>query len=397
MALVLQILLAILLLLGFVALYLSSKNWHWTQITLLTFIMLISVGFMILAANVVRIHRAFRSKMPDMQLQLANFETKNERLLRGAGDEAGIIELQHRLQMITRERGRAWRNVVPAGGFNVEGNVEVTIPAPTPHGMEEKSVVYAFEMGDPNPANPAQGAQYLGEFEVVESQEGGVVLSPVKILDQRTGERIDKSRGPWNLYESMPADRYNTFAGMDEEELRRRLPASVIPEYLHHGQEATEDDNPENVVGYDENDVRLSPDEMGRAVRKIFNRPLRDYDYLFSELGKEMSIHRAKREALIEDNKLWENTLASAERLSEFRQQELNLLESDLTGMKQDRTAIEAHLQIVQKQLANASKLIEEYLATNASLAQELTQRETALRQMINAVSPAPATTFGLP
>lgn len=396
MALVLQILLAILILVGLVAVFLSAKNWHWSQFVLIMFIMFTAVGFLFLAAETIRIHRALRGKLPPMQTELGRLERENEGYIRGTNDTPGIVQLEHRLQMTTRERGRAWRMVVPAGPLNNE-QIPVTIPAPTPHGLEEGSVVYAFEMGDVNPANPAQGKQYLGEFRVVESREGGAVLQSVNRLDQRTGERLARSQGPWSLYESMPADRYKTFAGMDEEELRKRLPESVLHEYLHHGEEATPDDEPRNVVGFDENDQRVGPNEMDKAVRKVYYRPLRDYDFLFSELTEQKAVLLAKKDALVEDNAKWKAALASAERLSEFRQQEIQLLESDLAGMKQDRQAIEAHLKIVQRQLANAKRLIDELVTRNANLASQLTQQVEGLRQMIDEMAPAPASLTSLP
>jgi len=51
----------------------------------------------------------------------------------------------------------------------------------------------------------------------------------------------------------------------------------------------------------------------------------------------------------------------------------------------------------VKRQLDNASELIDKLLATNSNLAEELTQREASLKQMIDAVAPAPATSVSLP
>ena len=44
----------------------------------------------------------------------------------------------------------------------------------------------------------------------------------------------------------------------------------------------------------DENDQRLPPDQLGNAVRKVYNRPLRDYAYLFSELARQRVVLMAK-------------------------------------------------------------------------------------------------------
>ncbi len=402
MALVLQILLGILLLTGLIAIFFAAKRWHWSNVVLVTFILLTAAGFMFLAAETVRIHRNLRSNLARIDQNIKTLEQQNELLLRGANDELGILQLEHRLRMVTRERGRAWRQVAPAGPLDNEGRLAVTLPGPN-HGLPADTIVYAFEDGDVNPSDPTVGKQFLGEFRVVESSETGAVLESVTILDQRTGERIARSQGPWSLYESMPGDRYkiggnyDLFADMSEEELRKRLPASVVEEYIRHGQEATPDDDPRNVVGYDENDQRLPPGELANAVRKVYNRPLRDYAYLFSELARQRVVLMARVDAVREDNAKLEAALASAEKLSAFREEQKQLMQSDLTGMKQDRQAIESHLQIVNRQLENARKLISDLLATNASLANELAELESELEQMIDAAAPAPAATVSLP
>jgi hypothetical protein len=60
--------------------------------------------------------------------------------------------------------------------------------------------------------------------------------------------------------------------------------------------------------------------------------------------------------------------------------------------MKQDRAAIEKHLDAVKSMLENAGKLVDDLLAANSKLAAELAAREAALVKMIDAVAPAPAT-----
>jgi cell fate (sporulation/competence/biofilm development) regulator YlbF (YheA/YmcA/DUF963 family) len=273
-----------------------------------------------------------------------------------------------------------------------QGRIEVNIPAPAPHGLSKDTIVYAFETGNANPNEPASGRQYLGEFRVVETKETGAVLEPVGILDRRTGDRLARSQGPWSLYETMPVDRYKTFAGMGEEELRKRLPASVVEQFIRHGQDADANDDPRNIVGVDENGKQLPPDQIGDAAKKFFQRPLVDYAYLFSELARQKVILLARIDAVTEDNAKLTAALESAEKLSAFREDQKKLMKADLAGMKKDRAAIEAHLEAVNKQLENARHLIDDFLAANAELAKDLAAREAALRKMIDAAAPAPAT-----
>jgi hypothetical protein len=390
LALVLQIVLALLLIAGLVTFGLSFKRWHWSLVLIVFFIMVSGFAYLVLAAETIRIHRNLRSN-------LARIENEVERLQRDNRILLHIVQLTHELQMRTRERGRVWRQISPAGPLNNQGQLEVTIPSPTPHGLPANTVVYAFEAGRPNLADPGSGQQYLGEFRVVESGDTGVVLEAVTILDDRTGERLARSQGPWNLYESMPTDRYHTFADMDEAELRQRLPAGVVEEYLRHGQEATPDDDPRNVVGYDENDQRLPFGELANAVRREFRRPLTDYALLFSELARQKVVLMARIDAVREDNVKLEESLASAEKLSAFREEQKELMQSDLAGMLQDRRAIEDHLKAIRRQLANARQLVEVLLAENSKWATELAEREAALRQLIDRIAPAPATASLLP
>jgi chromosome segregation ATPase len=150
-------------------------------------------------------------------------------------------------------------------------------------------------------------------------------------------------------------------------------------------------------VGLDENGNILKPEEMGNAARKVYRRPLIDYAFLFADLTRKKVELMAKVDAVREDNVKLEAAIASAKKLGTFREEEKKIMSSDLAGMQADRQAIEKHLQMVKRQLDNAKKLIDELLATNTDLANELAQREASLKQMIDATAPAPATAVSLP
>jgi hypothetical protein len=392
LALVLQILLAVLLLAGLVTFGFAFKRWHWSLVLIVGFVMFSGIAYLFLAAELMRINRNLRANLANIESRTQQLENDNKILINGSGDTPGIVQLTHKLAIHTRDRGRAWRQVAPAGALDQQGRRAVTIPAPSPHGLKVDTVVYAFEAGKPNLADPGNGQQYLGEFRVVESTDTGVVLESMNLLDQRTGERLARSQGPWNLYEIMPGDRYSTFADLEEAELRQRLPASVVEEYIRHGKEPTDNDDPHNIVGYDAEDKQLPPGDLASAARKEYHRPLRDYAFLFSELAKEKVVLMARIDAVREDTAKLEAALASAKKLSAFREDEKKLMTSDLAGMKQDRAAIEKHLSAVKSMLENAVKLVDDLLAENSKLARELTKREAAMVQMIDAVAPAPAT-----
>ena len=390
MTLVLQIVLGLALLAGLIAPFVGNKYWHWSQLVLVLFIVVTAVGFMFLAAETVRIHHVLRAKLPGMEQQLATLVKQNDELLNGSDGKKGLRELEHQFQMLARERGRVWRGVQPAGEVDNQGRVQVAIAQPQPHGLEQNSIVYAFEAGEVNPADPSAGKQYLGEFRVLETAEGGATLEPVLIINQRTGQRLVDSKGPWSLYETMPADRHKLYAGLEEEQLRQLLPASTVDEYIRQGTPATADDDDWHKVGLNENNERVGPENSDQAVKFVYDRPLRDYAYLFSELAQQRVVLEANRQAVQQDIVKLETSLNSAKQLGTFREQQKTLLADDLAGMQGDRQAIESHRDAVLAQLAKAQQLIAQLLARNSQLANQLTERQMSRLEQIDRVAPAP-------
>ncbi|MBA3480780.1 MAG: hypothetical protein H0T51_03100, partial [Pirellulales bacterium] len=318
MALVLQIVVVLLVLVGLITTIMSIKNWHWAQMLLLLSIFFASLAVLFLGMEVFRIHRNLRAGMPAKIAKIEDLEEVNEAFLHGtrdaevisrafAGDpfggevpydaEAegrmpGMGVWRSRIQDLARDRGRVWRDVKAAGPVDpATGRIPVTLPAPRPHGLEKDAIVFAFEQGPPNPATPDQGRQFLGEFRVVdEPGEDGVTLESVQRLDERTGGRLVRSATnpqiAWRLYETMPSDRHEMFAGLSEENLKTLLPAATINEYLRHGKEATPDDDEYHRAAFDDEGKRVALDDAAK-VKELYDRTLRDYAYMFSELLRQ--------------------------------------------------------------------------------------------------------------
>ncbi|MEM8946777.1 MAG: hypothetical protein AAGD11_16505 [Planctomycetota bacterium] len=390
MTLIVQIVLGLLLVVGLVTIIMSNKNWHWTKLTLVLLIFFAGVGYLFLAAETVRIHQNLRKNIPRFQDQIATLEKQNYELVNGVRDEPGINELDHRLQIVTRERGRVWRNVMPAGQLNPEGALPVEITSPIPHGLEQDAIVYAFESGNPNSADPSGGPQYLGEFRVKAVQEGGALLESVLLLGNRDRQRLGSSQGPWRLYETMPIDRHALYAELGEEALRQMVPAESADEYLRHGTEATADDDQWHVIGIDDNGNRVGPDNIDQAVRKLYDRSLRDYAFIFNQLAGERIVAIAKQAAVAKDNEKLLQSLEGAEATGKFRQQQIDSLNRDLAGMKTDREAIESHRDAVLGLLTHFEERIAGYLKANSELAKRYTTQQLGLASYIDRVAPAP-------
>ncbi len=390
LTLALQIVLALALLAGLIAPFVGNKYWHWSQLVLVLSVVLAATGFLFMAAETVRVHHVLRAKLPGLEKQIDALLVQNKQLLEGTADKKGILDLEHQLQILTRERGRVWRAVQPVGEVDNQGQVHVEIPKPRPHGLEKNTIVYAFEPGEVQAADPSAGSQYLGEFRVVEVTEDQATLEPVLLIDERTGQRLVKSKGPWSLYETMPTDRHKLYADLSEEQLQQLLPAASVEEYLRHGTPATADDDAWHKIGFDENDERVGPENLDRAVKFRYDRPLRDYAYLFSELAQQRVILQASKQAVQQDIVKLKKTLASAQQLSAFREQQKVTFASDLEGMQNDRQAIETHRDLILRQLTNAQKLIDRLLASNSEMANRLTKEQLGLIRYINSQAPAP-------
>jgi len=390
LTLVFQIVLGLAVLAGLIAPFIANKYWHWSQLVLVLSVVLAATGFFVLAAETVRVHHVLRAKLPKLEKNLATLLAQNEKLLNGSADTAGLLDLQHQWKMLSRERGRVWRDVQPSGEVSDQGIVQIEIAQPQPHGLEQNSIIYAFESGEVNPTDPATGRQYLGEFRVVETTETGATLEPVLLIDQRTGQRLVDSKGPWNLYETMPADQHKLYANLTEEQLRQLLPADSVEDFVRHGSPATPDDDEWHKIGLNEDGERVGPENLDLAVKFLYDRPLRDYAYLFSELAQQRVVLQASQQAVTQDMAKLVVALESAKQLGAFHKQELTDFASDLAGMKADRLAIETHRDLVLQQLATVKQQIEQLLARNVEFADQLTQRQLGLLETINSTAPAP-------
>jgi hypothetical protein len=405
MGTVVQGLLLILLLASFVIAFFSARTWHWGHVLVVLGIFLSTLGYFILAAEVLRINKVLGTQVNQREQQLAAVTARNEALEKGTDDSSiiasltseeppakmlegeeempSLAELDHRLLLATRLRGRVWRKVTPTGIDPQTGEVTVTIDSPAPIGLnineENKTVVYVFDDGKaelPADDGTPRGAQYLGEFQVTAAADQQLKLLPVLPFDQFEQRRLAASRGPWVIYEMMPVDRYAIFAGKTEEQLKQMMPKQSVAEYLRHGKDAVADDPPERIIGLDADGKRLPPDQVDQAARKVYQRRLRDYATEFDALSARRTVLQVDIAATKKDIERLTAALAIAQDLKAFREDERTRLNTDLAGIKKERAEIEAHLAKVQRQLARGKQLLAEVLQRNDQLAAELAARQ---------------------
>jgi hypothetical protein len=408
--------LIILVLASFVFTFLGARTWHWGYVLLVEAIFLASVGAFILAAEVVRINAVYRAQINKSEKEVADLNADVDALRSGTKDTAvlnrlrggepaakmaedaeaipSLEDMDHELLIATRRRGRVWRNVTPAGIDPKTGNVKVTITAPTPAGIKGNSVVYLFEEGPPQPPGPngPRGPQYLGEFNVIQAAGQSVTLTPTVPLAPTDFEskRLAASKGPWAMYETMPADRYEIYAGMTDDQLKELLPKQSVNEYLRNGKPATADDDPWRKVGYDENGQQLPADQMAKATKVLYERRLRDYAAEIDELLRRRISMLADVDAVNKDIAELTTAEAIGKKLQAFRTEERQKLTTDLAGVTKEREAIEKHLAQVEQLLAKARQLTAETMAHNQQLVAELAARQLHTRPANNGTSTPP-------
>lgn len=412
---IVTILLGVVSLAVLVLAFVATKYWHWAHVTVLVLFYFASVGYAVLAARSLDTRLEHQERAHQAQVQLDEQAELMDGLRRGSSDPAIVrklsnsdvlaadggdsvtstVQLEHELRMLNRMRGRVWKGAAPMSqvdpetmmvtvGFPVArpttqapgaGEIEEAPaegPAP-PLGLEAGSIIYVFEHGPLEGSDQGPPNQYLGEFRVEAVDGRQATLAPLDQLelDDYATERLVNSRGPWTVYETMPADSRDLFAGLDEETLRNLLPESVVEEYLRDGTPATPDDPPERLESVDADGNPVPPDsadELGVAQR--YRRRLRDYAFLLADLEADRAELIAREQAITSDLAKLDAALKGAEQIRDYRTEEIEKWRHDLAAVERERRAIESHASTLLQQIENAKRLLDATLRENAQLAQ---------------------------
>src|SRR5690606_27315108 len=145
-------------------------------------------------------------------------------------------------------------------------------------------------------------------------------------------------------------------------------PQGSVEEYLRQGSPAGPDDDEWHRAWFDEQGNPLGPEDRDKAAKVLYDRRLRDYATEFEELARERVVLMADIAGVTKDNERLKLALESAKKLEAFRTEEINKLNIDLAGIKKERQIIEDHLATIERQLANARKLLADALARNEQL-----------------------------
>ncbi len=289
---------------------LTARSWNVLHTVMLCILFIECWTFAFLTANVLDRRLAELKDFHETSQKLTKVRADVQKLMYGgdniAEEQDALIPLSGEVRRLTADRGRVWRN---ATKINIENQqVRVDLAAKTPEvnadgltadapaaagagvqdSIPQDMVVYAFAQGlddpaaaaapaDPN-ADPTASAAtkvsallpkaYLGEFKVVESTPGQVLLRAITTLEPAQIQAIN-NESTWTLYEMLPQDSHETFAAtgsqasenemfgrMDEQQLNAAFAEvpeendrrkKLIASYLHDGQPAVETDPPRDV------------------------------------------------------------------------------------------------------------------------------------------------------
>jgi hypothetical protein len=365
----------------------------WNKI-LVGVIFVVTVAFFYMATRTLKTHQHWRELAGKFQRMVEDTKEENRRLIEGDLEatedaEKGIRQLRLELQKILIDRGRVWYNCSPQQNAQTTqtGQVAVATDLPDPHGIANKTVLYAFEEADFE-----QGGHYLGEFKVTAVDNQKVVLEPSLKLESGSAElqRLAASKGPWTLYEIMPIDDYEVFADLEKAELEKLLPANSLADYVNDGQPGTwKDVDDWGVKGtlYDDQGNPLVDADGNRlaGARGTYRRWLRDYEALFKTYYMQQTILFDQAEALRQDNKYLGAAVAQAELQERFREKEKTQLQADKTKYVRERDAVETHRKALQANVDAVRASVAEIMEYNKETAHQIAEIQSEATRRIDA------------
>ena len=276
----------------------------------------------------------------------------------------GIRDLEVAQHDLLVDRGRVWKNCIAQRVDQTTGQCAVAVESPDPHRIQDKSVVYIFEEGD------SSMFRYLGEFKVAAIADKLITLEPTMKLNPRQLAKIAGTKAPWLIYERMPVDRNDLFAGFDQQQLAAMMPgvpAEVIDEYLRDGKPAQPDD-PE-----------------ARVMNGKYERALRDYVVFFHDLHAQIADYEVKVAAATTDLKITQDTLADTQKQVDLRQQEIDQeLKPELKEVSDERELVAAQVEALQTKLAEVRAENDKTIAENKKLLAEWTKLQFAAAERLN-------------
>lgn len=399
----------------------------WNKI-LIGLIFVASAAFFYLAMATLKTHQVWmQSAEKDFAAPLAEVTQKIETLQQGDAlsrvdadsptETMGLVHVRVALHDILADRGRVWYQCAADNVLGAQGEITLSVPVPTPHGIGMQHRIYVFEE-----KLPEQLGAYLGEFTVSAVNDVKVTLLPTMTYSPEQLQRATASVGSgvlYTLYELMPRDRYSTFAGLTEQDLNNlfagvppELRAEVVAEYLKHGQPVDQANPPSRTlievkflkdhklptdekdgvaefktgqtVAFDVVTARdLIDQKVAEEVGRKYQRELRDYAQAFHSLHREIRRLNDLIAGLNTDISYLEAAAGSANSEIALRTAEIDQqLKPEKEQSEAERDLMQTHRDNLLARLQAVRDEINSTLADNKRIAAELAaaQREAARR-----------------
>jgi len=258
----------------------------------------------------------------------AKLETTQQNVVR---EKQAIRKARSELSRLLANRGRIWDKCLPGGV--VQDAVAVNTDPTAPHHITDKMVLYVFE----NPEENVKG-KYLGEFIVTAVAENKVQLTPAMTFSKSEWDQLTTSKGPWVLYEMMPTDRQDAFAGLSEDEKKSLLPAGSLADYAEDGK----------------------------------NRKLRDYRIIFMYQQMARTLFVDTEAALKRDNQYLQNAVDNLQKQVQLAEQEVAGLKTNLATAVKEQKAVTGHLATLQTKVAAIQEIVARKIQENYVFAAEI-------------------------
>ncbi|MEX2175497.1 MAG: hypothetical protein WD872_14130 [Pirellulaceae bacterium] len=281
-----QILLGLVVIFFIFLTVMNTKTWRWVHVTMTFFVFATVIAFGVYAAMTMKTRLAWIGHVDSLEKKLDIETASLTKLTYGdpkdhSREKESVVNLKNELARTILDRGRVWRGLVVtpgANGFTLStappAEEGAAAPAPVPHHLEPKTVVYAFKEGLTPQAGQTPATDpvvipgyYLGEFQVTETAADSVTVVPTRLPmppDQAAVANnlqgyAEGRPATWTLYEVAPIDSHEWLSDLTEEQLRVLIPQPMtglpndqyqkfLSQYLRDGKEADEvNDPPENI------------------------------------------------------------------------------------------------------------------------------------------------------
>lgn len=295
----------------------------------------------------------------------------------------GVMQYEVARDNLKLGRGRFWYAVPvgdsvdeAAGKFKIsilDDNVEAggNRQPLKEHNIKDRAFLYLFQLR--HDGTPDTNDKYVGEFVVdglaVDANgvptDNNLPLKPSLPLTPDQWNVIKGNANQWLVYEHMPIDDHDVFSDLSEDDIRSRVPASVVEQYVN------DDKAPSDAVLADDKLKQFVIEDPDTGVKK-FLRPLRDYQQIFrnlalrtAEINDRVAVLKKEKEYADRAKVKAEELIAGLNAREAKLQEEKKLLETELTAIREHSAKLDALLAKLQQDLKTR-------LAENKRLADEI-------------------------